>query len=72
MRLITLTGTGGVGKTRLALEFVRAIAEEGATRVVFAPLATIRDPGLAACAIAEAFGLADISASDLPRRTYCG
>jgi predicted ATPase/DNA-binding XRE family transcriptional regulator len=68
VRLITLTGTGGVGKTRLALELARAIAEEGATRVVFAPLATLRDPGLAACAIAEAFGLADISASDLPRR----
>ena len=68
VRLITLTGPGGVGKTRLALELARAIAEEGATRVVFAPLATIRDPGLAACAIAEAFGLADISASDLPRR----
>src|SRR5207247_7405513 len=67
-RLITLIGSGGVGKTRLALELARAIADEGATRVVFAPLAAIRDPGLAACAIAEALGLADISASDLPRR----
>ena len=67
-RLITLIGPGGVGKTRLALELARAIADEGATRVVFAPLAAIRDPGLAACAIAEALGLADISASDLPRR----
>jgi predicted ATPase/DNA-binding XRE family transcriptional regulator len=67
-RLITLIGSGGVGKTRLALELARAIADEGATRVVFAPLANIRDPGLAACAIAEALGLADISASDLPRR----
>ena len=68
LRLITLVGPGGVGKTRLALELARAIADEGATRVVFAPLAAIRDPGLAACAIAEALGLADISASDLPRR----
>jgi predicted ATPase/transcriptional regulator with XRE-family HTH domain len=67
-RLITIVGPGGVGKTRLALELARAIADEGATRVVFAPLAAIRDPGLAACAIAEAVGLADISASDLPRR----
>jgi predicted ATPase len=67
-RLITLIGPGGVGKTRLALELARAIQDEGATRVVFAPLAAIRDPGLAACAIAEALGLADISASDLPRR----
>jgi transcriptional regulator with XRE-family HTH domain len=67
-RLITLIGPGGVGKTRLALELARAIADDGSTRVVFAPLAAIRDRGLAACAIAEALGLADISASDLPRR----
>src|SRR3989441_10807041 len=46
LRLITLVGPGGVGKTRLALELARAIADEGATRVVFAPLAAIRDPGL--------------------------
>jgi predicted ATPase/DNA-binding XRE family transcriptional regulator len=67
-RLITLVGPGGVGKTRLALELARAIADEGATRVMFSALAAIRDPGLAACAIAEALGLADISAADLPRR----
>jgi predicted ATPase/DNA-binding XRE family transcriptional regulator len=67
-RLITLIGPGGVGKTRLALELARGIADEGPTRVMFVPLAYIRDPGLAACAIAEALGLADLTASDLPRR----
>src|SRR5688572_6736049 len=67
-RLITLVGPGGVGKTRLSLELARVVADRGGTRVVFAPLASIRDPGLAACAIAEAFGLADISATDLPKR----
>ena len=73
-RLITLLGTGGVGKSRLALDLARAVAEESSTRVAFVPLAAIRDPGLAACAIAEALGLADISASDLPRRARgaCG
>ena len=67
-RLITLIGPGGVGKTRLAVEIARAIAGEGAIRVVFAALAAIRDPGLAASAMAEALGLADISAVDLPKR----
>jgi predicted ATPase/DNA-binding XRE family transcriptional regulator len=67
-RLITLIGPGGVGKTRLALELARGIADEGSTRVVFVPLAYIRDRGLAACAIAEALGLADLTAADLPRR----
>jgi predicted ATPase len=67
-RMITVLGPGGVGKTRLAVELARAIADEGTMRVVFAPLAAIQDAGLAACAIAEALGLAGISASDLPAR----
>ena len=67
-RLITLIGPGGVGKTRLALELARAIAEEGATRVVFVGLADIRDPEFVAPAIAEALGLSDVTAVDLPRR----
>jgi predicted ATPase/DNA-binding XRE family transcriptional regulator len=67
VRLVTLIGPGGVGKTRLALELARAIAD-GTTRVTFTSLAAIRDPGLAACAVAEALGLADITAFDLPRR----
>ena len=73
-RLITLTGPGGAGKTRLALELARAIAAEGATRVVFVPLAAIRNPAFVASAIAEAFGLSDVTALDLPKRARvaCG
>jgi predicted ATPase/DNA-binding XRE family transcriptional regulator len=67
-RLITLIGPGGVGKTRLALELARAIAEEGARRVVFVPLAALRDPAFVALAIAEALGLSEVTALDLPRR----
>jgi predicted ATPase/DNA-binding XRE family transcriptional regulator len=67
-RLITLTGPGGVGKTRLALELARAIATEGATRVAFVSLVAIRDPAFVASAIAEALGLADVTALDVPRR----
>jgi predicted ATPase/DNA-binding XRE family transcriptional regulator len=67
-RLITLVGPGGVGKTRLVLELARAIGEEGANRVVFVSLATIRDSAFVASAIAEALGLPDVTALDLPKR----
>jgi transcriptional regulator with XRE-family HTH domain len=43
-RLITLTGPGGVGKTRLALELARSAADTGTTRVAFVPLAALRHP----------------------------
>jgi predicted ATPase/DNA-binding XRE family transcriptional regulator len=73
-RLITLTGPGGAGKTRLAVELARAIGQEGTTRVVFVPLAAVQDPVFVASAIAEALGLADVTALDLPRRVRvaCG
>ncbi len=68
IRLITLVGPGGVGKTRLAVEVARAVAAEDATRVVFLGLAAIQDPAFVAPAMAEAFGLSDVTAVDLPRR----
>jgi predicted ATPase/DNA-binding XRE family transcriptional regulator len=67
-RLITLTGPGGAGKTRLAVELARAIAAEGTTRVVFVPLAASRDPAFVASAVAEALGLPDVTGRDLARR----
>ena len=68
VRLITLTGPGGVGKTRLGLEMAHAIATEGATRVVFVPLAATRNPEFVASAIGEALGLSNVTALNLPRR----
>jgi predicted ATPase len=68
VRLVTLTGPGGAGKTRLALEVAWRIAVEGRVRVVFVPLGAIRDPAFVAAAIAESFGLLDISALDLSTR----
>jgi transcriptional regulator with XRE-family HTH domain len=68
VRLITLTGPGGVGKTRLALEIAHAIAAEPTPRVVFVPLAATRAPAFVASAIAEALGLSDVPAAELPAR----
>lgn len=68
VRLVTLIGPGGVGKTRLALEVGRAVAAEGAIHVGFVPLAAIRNPAFVASAIAEAFGVSDVAASELRSR----
>jgi len=68
VRLVTLTGPGGVGKTRLALEVAHAIAADDANRVVFVPLAAIRAPTFVAPAIAEALGLSNVTALDLAKR----
>jgi predicted ATPase/DNA-binding XRE family transcriptional regulator len=67
-RLVTLTGPGGAGKTRLALELARASAAEGAARVLFVELAAVRDSSFVAPAIAEALGVCDATALDLPSR----
>ncbi len=67
-RLITLIGPGGVGKTRLALELARTVADDLRLRVVFLGLAAIQDAAFVAPAIAEAFELSDATTVDLPRR----
>ena len=54
--LVTLTGPGGTGKSRLALEVAAQAAPHFAGGVCFVPLATIRDPGLVLPAIVQALG----------------
>jgi predicted ATPase/DNA-binding XRE family transcriptional regulator len=74
VRLLTLTGPGGSGKTRLALELAHAVAADGATRVTFVQLAAVRNPAFVGSAIAEALGLVDVTARELPgrARVACG
>jgi predicted ATPase/DNA-binding CsgD family transcriptional regulator len=54
VRLVTLTGPGGVGKTRLTLGVAEAIGEDFPDGVWFVPLASIRDSALVVSAIARA------------------
>ena len=57
VRLVTLTGPGGSGKTRLALAGAAELAPELADGVVFVDLAAVRDPELLPVTVAEALGV---------------
>src|SRR5207237_3187112 len=57
VRLLTLLGPGGVGKTRLALEVARSLQASFADGVCFVPLASLQDPSLLPSRLLEAFGL---------------
>ena len=58
-RLLTLTGSGGIGKTRLAIEAADGLGREYADGVRFVHLAPIRDPAMVPAALAGALGLTE-------------
>ncbi len=59
VRLLTLRGTGGVGKTRLALEVARAVQKDFAAGVFFVPLAALHDAALVPSTLVQALHLSE-------------
>jgi len=57
VHLLTLTGTGGIGKTRLSLQVATELLDDFADGVYFVPLGPIRDPELVLPAIVQALGI---------------
>ncbi|MDQ3493388.1 MAG: LuxR C-terminal-related transcriptional regulator [Chloroflexota bacterium] len=64
VRLVTLTGPGGVGKTRLSLELADGIADQFTDGVAFVDLAPVATPKLVGSTVAHALGMRE--AGDRP------
>ncbi|MEQ1472516.1 MAG: protein kinase [Candidatus Acidiferrum sp.] len=61
VRLVTLSGPGGIGKTRLALEVGAEVAASFPGGVCFIPLAGVTDPTLIPSIIAQSLGIKEVS-----------
>src|ERR1700675_3129852 len=57
VRLVTVTGPGGIGKTRLAVEVASGLVENFPGGTHFVPLSSLSDPGLIASMIGQALGI---------------
>ncbi|HEX6670035.1 MAG TPA: AAA family ATPase, partial [Gemmatimonadales bacterium] len=68
VRLLTLTGPGGTGKTRLALQVAAELLDDFADGVYFVPLAPLTDAALVPSAIASALAMRDEADRSLPDR----
>jgi predicted ATPase/nucleoside phosphorylase len=68
VRLVTLTGPGGVGKTRLAIEIANTVCPAFRAGVYVVELATIRDPELVVAAIAQTVGARELGGQSLIAR----
>src|SRR5215813_14200182 len=67
-RFVTLTGTGGIGKTRLALEVARHLLPQCADGVWVVELAPLSDPHLVPVTVSAALGLELMSGVVSPER----
>lgn len=71
-QLLTLTGPGGVGKTRVAIEAARQAREAFPHGVVFVDLTPLRDPALVLRRIGAGAGIDDSDATPLRERVVAG
>jgi len=69
-RLVTLTGTGGVGKTRAAIAVARALQDHFAGGSVFVPLGSVHDPNLVMATIAATLEV-QLSGVESPTDRLC-
>src|SRR5439155_10634561 len=72
MRLVTLTGPGGTGKTRLALQAAAEVAEDYPDGTWWLPLAPLRDAQLVPLSIAEVLQLRDEPGLSIGARLAAG
>src|SRR6266568_2591407 len=66
--LVTLTGTGGVGKTRLAIQVAADLASLFADGVAFVSLASLTDPELVELTVARALGVSEADGPSIGER----
>src|SRR5437762_5495935 len=66
VRLVTLTGPGGIGKSRLSLEVMATLGDRFPGGTAFVPLGRITDPGLVPATIAQSLGLREDRPKALP------
>ena len=66
-RVVTITGPGGIGKTRTAIELSRRLAPEFLDGVCFVPLADVRDASEVVPALAEALDVKEAEGRSLSR-----
>ncbi len=69
-RLLTLTGPGGVGKTRLALELGARLTGDFTAGSVFIDLSPVRDPAAVPAVLAQCVGMQDVRSAHLLPRLY--
>jgi predicted ATPase/Tfp pilus assembly protein PilF len=65
VRVLTLTGTPGTGKTRLAIEVARQVSESYQNQVYFVPLASVMDSELVPFTIAQTLGIRTTSGKSI-------